>query len=426
MAAVKKRILDAPQAPRLPSNEGAIPSRLRTETIGAWVFATIWNLIAIPLLVSFLAHARGWEFAIVSLFSAAGIALFGRAVGSTYRYVRFGETRLSLDPPQPGVGQTLTVRIRFDKEPPSGLFLVALMCESVDSRGDDTRRKTVWRDDVLVPARAGQVIASFSPPASVPPSEPDAPVHHAWRVSLEFPEPSSHTRAFDIVVSPPREGATPEPIRPARAPSSSIPSRVARITETAEGLTVDFDPRGWRSAALGAAIIGGCLLAFAMAMRQSPVGAIYCGALGAAALVIAVFLAPLHYRVRIADGSLTYRKRGLLGARVLEIPASDIVMLTPLLRNDEYAILARRRNGAVIEIGDTVRSRSAAETLLEIYRRHLRMRTAATAVADATAEPFPLSPEDDHRYARNRKILLAGFAILMIVVLVAQFATMWL
>ena len=188
-----------------------------------WVFGVFWNLIAFPLAFGLIPRAYGqsWTWIFIMLFPVVGVGLLIAAAGGTLKSLRSGRVFISLGPAQPHLGATINVIIRFAPRmgsmPPSGSYVVTLICEEVDTRPEDAVHKTVWQQqrDVNRPTdmNAGQdgridsplAKVTFSPPANVPASQVPTSIYHRWRVLIGFPG-GSDERSFDVVIGPANKG----------------------------------------------------------------------------------------------------------------------------------------------------------------------------------------------------------------------------
>ena len=196
------RVLRAPDAESpMPENPTVIKSGAGSELRMLWFFATFWGLIAFPLGFVLIPQSfgRSWAWLFVAIFPLIGLGLIWVTLSRTLRLLLNGEVTLAVRPSAARLGEALAVHATFSRSPAPGEYLMSLLCEKVDTRGDDTSHDTVWRQERNVQVYDSHAAASFSPPAELPASEPKADIHHRWRVLLSFPG-GKDERAFDVVV----------------------------------------------------------------------------------------------------------------------------------------------------------------------------------------------------------------------------------
>ncbi|MFZ6733609.1 ankyrin repeat domain-containing protein [Undibacterium sp. Ji42W] len=130
----------------------------RSGAAALTVFAVIWNLICIPvaLTVYMQKNAGGVVIAFVTMFPVAGVGLLWAALRMRFLRKRVGDPVLSLaQQPYAGI-ENLPLRLRF--EPALGQRMhiarshyplkAEVLCEHVDSRGDDSTTKTLWSQEL--------------------------------------------------------------------------------------------------------------------------------------------------------------------------------------------------------------------------------------------------------------------------------------
>lgn len=139
-------------------NEGRIRSSTKAAFITAAVFAGVWNLISMPVLV--FAHEEIFDpdnrIALVALlFPAIGIGLFVWAARSLIRWRKFGESTLELRTIPGVIGGPVegTIRTSVDIRPQTG-FDVTLSSihryRSGSGKNRSTREKVLWQKSYRV------------------------------------------------------------------------------------------------------------------------------------------------------------------------------------------------------------------------------------------------------------------------------------
>ena len=191
-------------------------SNKRYEVWVAWVFALVWNLVAVPSIFFNLPRALARQdylvAALMAVFVAVGAGLLVWAVRATLDARRYGDVRLVLDP-FPGAigghfGATMVLPLAYQ---PGRCFAVTLRCiyhYRSRSAGDDdsrSRESVVWQAEGVAqvePHADGiQLGMRFDVPGGLPATEPADGAHHAWRLEVQSAEPGlKFARSFDVPV----------------------------------------------------------------------------------------------------------------------------------------------------------------------------------------------------------------------------------
>lgn len=193
----------------------AIKSDSRSRMWFLWVFAGIWNLIAMPL--PFLVFGVGpGESKIISpivfLVPLAGIGMIVFAIRRTLEWKRFGRALLTLDP-FPGsiggqVGGTIDLDLRYD---PQSRFSITLSNLYSYARGHGKNRSRhempKWQDTqaahVSQGARGTRLRFCFDVPGNLNESDaqPQDDMYYLWRLNLNADLPGVDIdRSYDIPV----------------------------------------------------------------------------------------------------------------------------------------------------------------------------------------------------------------------------------
>ena len=378
---------------------GEVRSNKRYEVWVAWVFAGLWNLLAVPSIVlnlpAMLAQRNYLGAGIMALFGLAGVGLFTWATRATLDARRYGDVRLVLDP-FPGAigghfGATIALPVAYE---PGRYFVVTLKClhhYRTRSSGDDdsrTRQSVVWQAEGIAQVEPHvdgiRLGMRFDVPRELPATEVADGAHHAWRLEVQSAEPSlKFTRSFDVPVYATGESSVRLSLDAAQHPQLEQ-MRAAQIDAVS-----DLEPipggvrlylpygRAWKEGAL-LLVVGGLFFAAGLlAGRSGAVGpvVVLAGGVGGALLVFAFYVLCNSLQVQLdRDGLRTERR--LLGLMLVhrQAPAGDIARL--IVRESYssqsgaqqvtfYRIQVEMQNGKRITVADSLRGRAVAGHLLE-------------------------------------------------------------
>lgn len=242
------RILRKPSvesaAPEPAKNPAVIESNAGSELRKLWLFATFWGLIAFPLAFLFISESfgRSWIWVFVAIFPLIGLWLIWLALSRTLRLWLHGEITLALQPSQPRLGEALALHMTFSKSPTPGEYAISLLCEQVDTRGEDTSYTEVWRHEHTVQVNGSYAATSFSPTDNLPGSEPVTGIYHRWRVLLNFPG-GKDERAFDILMQPAQTSGMASDAEPDFSRHSGDDATVRAIPPTGRNSPVTAESR---------------------------------------------------------------------------------------------------------------------------------------------------------------------------------------
>lgn len=179
-----------------PEWAGAIKDATRPGTYVIWIFAGLWNAVAITASVVALprelAHGdrAGW---FILLFPAVGLALLVAAIRATIRLRKFGVSTLTLDT-LPGVtghhiAGTVVAGPALDTRQAVELTLTSIRRVTTGSgRNRSTSETILWQDTrTSVPSRQGAagvaILFRFALPADVAPCDDTRPADQTiWRL----------------------------------------------------------------------------------------------------------------------------------------------------------------------------------------------------------------------------------------------------
>lgn len=229
---------DHPTSPWLRNDDWQSPvvgSGSRAAMFGAWIFAALWNVIALPLpflLVEEVVEKQNHAALIGLIFPLVGIGLLVWAIRRTLEWRRFGAAPVTLDP-FPGaigghVGGSIDLRLPFLTATPFRVTLTSIRSR-VSGSGKNRRRTetALWQDDITATAEPGpegtRLVFRFDVPEGLEASDadPDDRSRCIWRlnVSAEL-QGTDLDRNYEIPVYPTgaRSTALPEDrLREARA-----------------------------------------------------------------------------------------------------------------------------------------------------------------------------------------------------------------
>lgn len=424
------------------ANMREIKSDARTSARATWLFAIFWNLIAFPLAFTFVPEHRGSGVGlIVLLFPLVGLLLIWVAAAQTLRFQRTGEIMIRLSPTQPRLGESFTVNATFARTPLAGEYLFTLICEEVDTRPDDTRYRTRWKQERAVQGAGNYAAVTFSPPAHLPPSERDASVFHRWRVLLFMPG-GKDEQAFDVTLGSGHEASAPAP--GAEGPVDTaidteigdviarpVPESIATCEERS-GLKISYAADPSRTAVplgLFALIpIGvGAFLLFGTRSGVMPkvMGGAF-AAIGGAILVLSLYVWTHRRIVEISSGLLAVEDHWLFRSNRRECAVGDVRAVTTRIsghstvgarRYDHHEIKALLRHGSDITLASNIRDAGIALTLARLLRKHVglaRGNEPPAAQADNNAGhsmPAQVDPTDHANAARGMRAIKVGVAV---------------
>ena len=221
---------DSPWLWRQDWASGHITDSSRSTMIGAWLFATLWNLIGFPtgFLSARAALKEGRPAAFLGLlFPIVGVGLVVWAIRTTLRHRRYGVSRLELATVPGVIGRSLIGMVRA----PSSIqadqgFDVTLTCVRRVTSGGGKQRSTsesiLWQDVQRVqgqPFRAPARMETHIPIAfrisgDAPPSdESDSANRVVWRLQVSADVPGiNYESGFDVPVF--RTSASEQPLSP--------------------------------------------------------------------------------------------------------------------------------------------------------------------------------------------------------------------
>jgi hypothetical protein len=209
-----------------PGAQPRVRSNTRSNLLGAWAFAGLWNLVSAPALVFVPRELERNPIAAIGfIFPVIGAGLLVWAVTLTLRWRRFGPSWFEIaTPASPGGLCAGTIRIRLARPSRAGdrlVVTVKLTCLHRVIRGSgkhrNVRENIVWREEreitadrILFTPTGAAIPIEFALPADA--LETTASTRSEgvfWALSAEASLPGVDLyEDFDIVV---RQGAMTEP-----------------------------------------------------------------------------------------------------------------------------------------------------------------------------------------------------------------------
>lgn len=376
-----------------------IRSSKRLEVMVAWGFATVWNLLSLPVAAASL--PRQWRqenwpaVAALAAFVAVGLGLLAWAARATRDARRFGDLRLVLDPFPGAIGGDFGATLDLPTVPWRGeqQYLVTLRCiqhyrtRSAGENSTEAREQTVWQTEGMAQVEphvgGSRLRFRFAVPSGLPASEAPANEYHAWCLRVESTGSDlGLDRSFDVPVYATGEAAHGLVPDAARHPGLE-PLREARLDEISDLETIPggvrlYQPcaRAWRTH-LPMALMGGAFAGiglFAGGQGAPLLFPLVFGTLGGALLLYALYGLANSLRVELGTRGLRTERRILgLVLRWRQVPPQDIARLRLKVSyttqagtrsTTVYRVQVELRNGQAITVADSLRGREVAEHLL--------------------------------------------------------------
>jgi hypothetical protein len=439
------KTLRAPPDGPLPSlprrNSRRILSDGSNAKRGMWLFAVFWNLLSFPIAGIALADAgrQGGLIWLVLIFPLVGLYLLYAAVRSSLAWRRFGELTLSLASPAPRLGEVIGGQIGFAKPADSDTnYLVSLVCEQVDTTGEDTRYRTVWQQQKPVRRVGESIVFAFHPPGNLPPSSEEDGSHHRWQIRVQT-EDLALDRAFDIVIGRAETGdaAAITAVRPPsfdrRADGAAgstgrveIPPHIATVRRSGNGLEIAYPKGRDKGMVFTFAAVAAVFVLIAVCMPSSGMQALLFRvlllAVGAGLAVAAIYCATHERRITVMRARLTVHDKWLLGDRTIAITIAELrrievsVGMTKVAgnrRTDFYRIVAVRPDGKGANI--TLGSGIPFATVVEAIAAEIRSVLDAGVLGAHAGSPFIAAADDAGPappWARRLRMAMIGVALL--------------
>jgi hypothetical protein len=214
------RFADQPWLVNAAWQGGPLKSGSKAAMWGAWGFATVWNLIAMPLpflLFEEITVKQNYLALIGLVFPIVGLGLLYWATTKTREWRRFGPTPLTLDPFPGSIGGHVggMIDLRQPYLPGTTYTLTLTNLESTISRSGKNRSRrenASWQDRRIAHAESGplgtRLLFRFDVPEGLEASDAAQQTddYTIWRLGLEAElEGSNLDRSWELPVYPTAE-----------------------------------------------------------------------------------------------------------------------------------------------------------------------------------------------------------------------------
>jgi hypothetical protein len=386
---------------------GHVNDTHRSAAAGLWVFAVLWNLVALPGGFFGVRDAittgkpGGW---VALLFPLVGVGLLVAAARASMRSRKFGASRLDLVTKPAAIGQGLggVIRTRADVRPADGFSLV-LSCVRVvrtgSGRNRSTRETVLWQEEKRAAGQRGagapadgvvtNIPVAFRIPADAVPGDDRNPNDRVvWRLRASasvpgvdyeslFEVPVFRTAASDAPPAPDVErllGAVPSVAGWHQPPNSPI-----RVSDRGGMVEVLLPAGRNRGAALGVTLFAALWGAVVTAVFLLDAPFLFKLVFGLLELLIIYLTLRLWFRVvRVrADRDLVSVEAGLGTPRPRRsVPAAevrDIELGIGMQSGDRvwYDLYIVRADGRKFEAGGGIRDKREAEWIAARLRAAL-------------------------------------------------------
>ena len=379
----------------------AIVDGNRRTMVGAWVFATLWNLVSLPAGFFGVRDAlqKGDHAALVALlFPLVGIGLLVWAVRATLRHRRFGISRLELATLPAAVGRELrgTVAVRGLLHGPEGIH-ATLTCLRRETRGSgknrSTRETVLWQEEQRVrgePSRTAEgmltsIPVAFRIPADAEPADTTDPRNQViWLLAVAASVPGvDYDAAFEVPVAraPASGEAELEPLAPEiRRPYVPSGSSRIRVTLNRRGTEVLFPAARNAGASAGLTLFLAIWLAAVWAMVHFGAPAVFQAVFGGFGVLL-VWVTVAAWlgvsRVTVGDGTVTVGRGLLAPMREERMAAPEVAEVVTRIGmqvggTPYYDLVLVRKDGRKVPAGRAIRDKREAEWLADTLREALK------------------------------------------------------
>lgn len=387
--------------------QGRTVSKIKSETIGAWVFAVVWNLVSLPVLFFVPQEAAKNPVAYIGLlFPVAGVFLLVRAIRQSLALHRFGKTTFEMASVPGVIGGELKgiIQVRLPDVPQQGLQLRLTCVHRVTTgSGDDqsTNESILWREDALVPAAqlyaspsGTSIPVSFRIPWESEPTETRSSRDQiVWLMEAQAAVPGvDYHDVFEVPVfrtsqTPPERPEVPA-IREATVPRPA--ELTVLITPTPAGVEYYFPAArnkgfaAWSTVFL--MIFGGA--AFFLAYFHVPL--IFPIAFGFFSLLLLYATVQMWLgttRVGISSSELLVQDGLLGGGKIRRFAFAELASIGSKIASQQggatgtayYDIAVRLQNGRKVTLARTIRNKQEVDWLIGEMQRLTGLQPKAAA-----------------------------------------------
>lgn len=394
-----------PEAPWLWRRDwasGRIVDSTRENVLGAWIFATLWNLISLPGAYFAVRAAlyEGKPAAFVALlFPLVGTWLLVRAIQATRHYRKYGISRLELSTIPGLIGHSLAGSVRATLAlQPAEDFQVTLTCvrrvTTRSGKSSSTSESLLWQEERRVRGEqirdfAGMgtsIPVSFALPADAVPCDAGDPNNRVlWRLQVSASVPGvDYDSTFEVPVfrtaasdQPPsaegkRPGSDPSPLAAYHQPADS---RIA-VTTNRRGTEIVFPAArnpGPAAALTVFLFIWWGALGIQLYLRAPIIFPIVTTLFGLLIMIGVLDLWLKVSRVTVDAGTVTVASGYLYPGRERRLAAGEIAAVTAEIgmqsgKTPYYDVMIRRKDGKKLAAGRSVRDKREAEWLAATIR----------------------------------------------------------
>jgi hypothetical protein len=383
---------------------GRIEDSTRDTLLGAWIFATLWNLISLPggYVGVRAALYEGKPAGLVALlFPLVGLWLLVRAVHATIRKHKHGISRLELSTIPGVIGHTLagTIRAPVDLQPADG-FQVSLTCirrvTTRSGKSSSTSESMLWQEERRIEGEQSRDYAgmktsipiSFQLPPDVEASDPTNSNNRViWQLQVSASVPGvDYDSTFEVPIF--RTSASEQLSTYDTGASSGSPdpaayrqpadSRIA-MTTNRRGTEILFPAARNPGPAVGMTVfmvIWWASLGLQLYLKAPIIFPIVTGVFG---ILITLFALDLWFkvsRVTVDSGMLTVATGYLGPGRERKLTAGEVADVVAAIgmqagKTVYYDVVIRRKDGKKTTAGRSVRDKREAEWLAATIKKAL-------------------------------------------------------
>lgn len=394
---------------------GRIDDASRTKLWASWTFASLWNLVSIPIGYVGVRAAlyEGNKAGLVALlFPLVGVGLLIWAVRNTLRLKKYGTSRLELTTIPGVIGHTLAgvVRISSVLQPPEG-FYTTLSCIRQVTTGSGEDRSTgeniLWQEERQIrgePSRDVSGMTTRIPIAFRLPSDARACDSSdprdciLWRLTLTasvpgvdynsvFEVPIFRTAASERPLSADEERLTHHRLVPEnyRQPADS---RIM-VTATRRGTEILFPAGRNVGAAMGTTVFTGLWVTIVWGLIRFHAPLLFPVVFGLFGLLLVFVMVQLWLavsRVTVYAGSVAVATGYLYPGRERTIAAGEITEISTAIgmqagSTPYYDVVIVGKNGRKVIAGRSVRDKREAEWLAATIRDTIGLTSRKSAAA---------------------------------------------
>lgn len=380
---------------------GRVKSNLRSNTIGGWVMAVLWNLVSSPLywVIPHEAPRRGPVVLIGFLFPLVGIYLLVRAVRLSLELHEFGRTYFQMDSVPGVVGRELkgAIHVRFPHTPDHGIQLnLSCVNRIVTGSGNSssTSENILWRGESrlaagqLYPGPAETIIpVSIHIPYDARPTEKIDPRNSIfWLLEARADVPGvDYNDTFEVPVfhtdkSPNETEASTKEIEEKTAIHARPELCTVRVQQTAEGTEFYFPAARNKGFAFTATFFAALFASITLFLVHAHAPIIFPIAFGGFTLLLLYITVQMWLEttdVVIGNSALKLRDGWFGGGKVREISLAEISTIDFRITSQQgggtgtpyYDIELHQRDGSKVTLGHTLRDKQETEWLVQEMRR---------------------------------------------------------